>query len=134
MSTFLGAKEIPISSGFQPENLPDDVDLVVIGNAISRGNPELEVVLDRNLLYRSLPETLKDFFLQGKRNIVVTGTHGKTTTTALLTWIFLTAGLEPGFLIGGIAKDLGQGAAFPNSPFFVIEGDEYDTAFFDQRS
>src|SRR5260370_15840251 len=134
MSTFLAAKEIPISSGFQPENLPDDVDLVVIGNAISRGNPELEAVLDRNLLYRSLPETLKDFFLQGKRNIVVTGTHGKTTTTALVTWIFRTAGLEPGFLIGGIAKDLGQGAAFPNSPYFVIEGDEYDTAFFDKRS
>jgi UDP-N-acetylmuramate: L-alanyl-gamma-D-glutamyl-meso-diaminopimelate ligase len=134
MSTFLAAKEIPISSGFRPENLPDDVDLVVIGNAISRGNPELEAVLDRNLLYRSLPEILKDFFLQGKRNIVVTGTHGKTTTTALVTWIFRTAGLEPGFLIGGIAKDLGQGAAFLNSPYFVIEGDEYDTAFFDKRS
>src|SRR5258708_39455847 len=74
MSTFLAAKEIPIASGFRPENLPDDVDLVVIGNAISRGNPELEAVLDRNLLYRSLPETLKDFFLQEKQNIVVTGT------------------------------------------------------------
>jgi UDP-N-acetylmuramate: L-alanyl-gamma-D-glutamyl-meso-diaminopimelate ligase len=134
MSTFLAAKEIPISSGFRPENLPDDVDLVVIGNAISRGNPELEAVLDRNLLYRSLPETLKDFFLQGKQNIVVTGTHGKTTTTSLITWIFRTAGLDPAFLIGGIAKDLGQGAAFPSSPYFVIEGDEYDTAFFDKRS
>jgi len=134
MSTFLAAKEIPIASGFRPENLPADVDLVVIGNAISRGNPELEAVLDRNLLYRSLPETLKEFFLQGKQNVVVTGTHGKTTTTSLATWIFRTAGLEPGFLIGGIAKDLGQGAAFPDSPYFVIEGDEYDTAFFDKRS
>ncbi|MBV8274244.1 MAG: UDP-N-acetylmuramate:L-alanyl-gamma-D-glutamyl-meso-diaminopimelate ligase, partial [Verrucomicrobia bacterium] len=134
MSTFLAAKEVPIASGFRPENLPADVDLVVIGNAISRGNPELEAVLDRKLLYRSLPETLKEFFLQGKQNVVVTGTHGKTTTTSLITWIFRTAGLDPGFLIGGIARDLGQGAAFPDSPYFVIEGDEYDTAFFDKRS
>jgi len=134
MSTFLAAKQIPIASGFRPENLPADVDLVVVGNAISRGNPELEAVLDRNLLYRSLPETLKEFFLQGKQNIVITGTHGKTTTTSLVTWIFREAGLAPGFLIGGIAKDLGQGAAFPDSRHFVIEGDEYDTAFFDKRS
>ena len=134
MSTFLAAKEIPIATGFRPENVPADVDLVVVGNFISRGNPELEAVLDRNLLYRSLPETLKEFFLQGKQNAVITGTHGKTTTTSLLTWIFRTAGLDPGFLIGGIAKDLGQGAAFPDSRYFVIEGDEYDTAFFDKRS
>src|ERR1700739_3545878 len=134
MSTFLATKEILIADGFRPENLPTDVDLIVVGNAISRGNPELEAVLDRNLLYRSLPETLKEFFLEGKQNVVVTGTHGKTTTTSLITWIFRTAGLEPGFLIGGIAKDLGQGAAFPNSPYFLIEGDEYDTAFFDKRS
>src|SRR6201987_492062 len=134
MSTFLAAKEIPIATGFRPQNIPADVDLVVIGNAISRGNPELEAVLDRNLLYRSLPETLKEFFLQGKQNVVVTGTHGKTTTTSLITWIFRAAGLEPGFLIGGIAKDLGQGAAFHDSPYFLIEGDEYDTAFFDKRS
>jgi UDP-N-acetylmuramate: L-alanyl-gamma-D-glutamyl-meso-diaminopimelate ligase len=134
MSTFLTAKEIPIATGFRPENLPPDVDLVIVGNAISRGNPELEAVLDRNLLYRSLPETLKEFFLEGKQNVVVAGTHGKTTTTSLVTWIFRTAELNPGFLIGGIAKDLGQGAAFPDSPYFVIEGDEYDTAFFDKRS
>ncbi|HYZ75553.1 MAG TPA: Mur ligase domain-containing protein, partial [Chthoniobacterales bacterium] len=134
MSTFLATKEIPIASGFRPENLPADVDLIVIGNAISRGNPELEAVLDRNLLYRSLPETLKEFFLEGRQNVVVTGTHGKTTTTSLITWIFRTAGLEPGFLIGGIAKGLGQGAEFPDSRYFVIEGDEYDTAFFDKRS
>jgi UDP-N-acetylmuramate: L-alanyl-gamma-D-glutamyl-meso-diaminopimelate ligase len=134
MSTFLAAKEIPIANGFRPENVPADVDLVVVGNFISRGNPELEAVLDRNLLYRSLPETLKEFFLQGKQNVVITGTHGKTTTTSLMTWIFRTAGLDPGFLIGGIAKDLGQGAAFPDSRYFVIEGDEYDTAFFDKRS
>jgi UDP-N-acetylmuramate: L-alanyl-gamma-D-glutamyl-meso-diaminopimelate ligase len=134
MSTFLEAKGIKIVRGFRPENIPSSADLVVVGNAICRGNPELEAVLDRRLLYRSLPETLKDFFLQGKSNIVVTGTHGKTTTTALLTWLFRAAGREPSFLIGGIARDLGQGAAFCDSNYFIIEGDEYDTAFFDKRS
>ncbi|HXM29368.1 MAG TPA: UDP-N-acetylmuramate:L-alanyl-gamma-D-glutamyl-meso-diaminopimelate ligase [Chthoniobacterales bacterium] len=134
MSTFLAKKQIPIFAGYRPENVPDDVDLVVIGNAIFRGNPELESVLKRKLLYRSLPETIKDFFLQGKHNVVVTGTHGKTTTTALVTWMFSEAGLNPGFLIGGIAKDLQQGASFPDSQYFILEGDEYDTAFFDKRS
>ena len=134
MSTFLAKKQIPIFAGYRPENVPDDVDLVVIGNAIFRGNPELESVLKRKLLYRSLPETIKDFFLQGKQNVVVTGTHGKTTTTALVTWIFSEAGLNPGFLIGGIAKDLQRGASFPDSQYFILEGDEYDTAFFDKRS
>jgi UDP-N-acetylmuramate: L-alanyl-gamma-D-glutamyl-meso-diaminopimelate ligase len=134
MSTFLAKRGIPIKTGFRGENLPDEVDLVVVGNAISRGNPELEAVLDRKFLYRSLSETLKEFFLQGKNNVVVTGTHGKTTTTSLITWAFRVAGLNPGFLIGGIAKDLGQGAAFPDSRHFIIEGDEYDTAFFDKRS
>src|SRR6202166_1553093 len=134
MSTFLDARGIQISSGFRPENIPSDVDLIVIGNALCRGNPELEAVLDRKLPYRSLPETLKDFFLQGKTNLVVTGTHGKTTTTSLLTWIFREAGCDPGFLIGGIARDLAQGPAFGNSRYFILEGDEYDTAFFDKRS
>src|ERR1700736_6066860 len=134
MSTFLEAKGIQISRGFRPENLPSELDLVVVGNALCRGNPELEAVLDRKLLYRSLPETLKDFFLQGKTNIVVTGTHGKTTTTSLITWIFREAGCDPGFLIGGIARDLERSAAFGNSNFFILEGDEYDTAFFDKRS
>src|ERR1700720_1951510 len=134
MATFLEAKGIQISSGFRPENLPAELDLVVVGNALCRGNPELEAVLDRKLLYRSLPETLKDFFLQGKRNIVVTGTHGKTTTTSLITWMFREAGYAPGFLMGGIARDLAQGAAFGNSRYFILEGDEYDTAFFDKRS
>jgi UDP-N-acetylmuramate: L-alanyl-gamma-D-glutamyl-meso-diaminopimelate ligase len=134
MSTFLEARGIEISHGFRPENIPSNVDLVVVGNALSRGNPELEAVLNRRLLYRSLPETLKDFFLQGKSNIVVTGTHGKTTTTALVTWLFREAGRDPSFLIGGIARDLGQGAAFCDSSYFIIEGDEYDTAFFDKRA
>jgi UDP-N-acetylmuramate: L-alanyl-gamma-D-glutamyl-meso-diaminopimelate ligase len=134
MSSFLQSKGIEISQGFLPENTPTEADLVVIGNAICRGNPELESILDRKIFYRSLPETLKEFFLRGKRNIVVTGTHGKTTTTSLVTWLFREGGLDPGFLIGGIAKDLGRGAAFTNSSYFVIEGDEYDTAFFDKRS
>jgi UDP-N-acetylmuramate: L-alanyl-gamma-D-glutamyl-meso-diaminopimelate ligase len=134
MSTFLETKGIKISTGFRPENIPADADLVVVGNALCRGNPELETVLDRKLPYRSLPETLKDFFLQGKSNIVVTGTHGKTTTTSLITWIFREAACDPGFLIGGIARDLAQGAAFGHSNYFILEGDEYDTAFFDKRS
>jgi UDP-N-acetylmuramate: L-alanyl-gamma-D-glutamyl-meso-diaminopimelate ligase len=134
MSTFLEARGIKISSGFRPENIPSDADLVVIGNALCRGNQELEAVLDRKLAYCSFPETLKDFFLQGKTNIVVAGTHGKTTTTSLLTWIFREAGCDPGYLIGGIARDLAQGAAFGNSNYFILEGDEYDTAFFDKRS
>jgi UDP-N-acetylmuramate: L-alanyl-gamma-D-glutamyl-meso-diaminopimelate ligase len=134
MSTFLQSKGIEISRGFLPENTPAEVDLVVVGNAICRGNPELESILNRKLFYRSLPETIKDFFLEGRTNIVVTGTHGKTTTTSLVTWLFCEAGLDPSFLIGGIAKDLGRGASFTNSKYFLIEGDEYDTAFFDKRS
>jgi UDP-N-acetylmuramate: L-alanyl-gamma-D-glutamyl-meso-diaminopimelate ligase len=101
---------------------------------MTRGNPEVEEVLNRKLFYRSLPETLKEFFLRGRHNLVVTGTHGKTTTTSLLTWILERAGLEPGYLIGGIPKNLGQGASLRDSKHFVIEGDEYDTAFFDKRS
>jgi len=134
MSTFLAAKGIEISRGYSPANIPSETDLVVVGNALCRGNPELEAVLNRRLLYRSLPETLKDFFLQGKTNIVVSGTHGKTTTTSLVTWLFREAGCDPSFLIGGIARDLGRGAAFCDSNYFILEGDEYDTAFFDKRS
>jgi UDP-N-acetylmuramate: L-alanyl-gamma-D-glutamyl-meso-diaminopimelate ligase len=134
MSTFLQSKGIEISQGFIPENTPQETDLVVVGNAICRGNPELESILNRKLLYRSLPETIKEFFLRGRTNIVVTGTHGKTTTTSLIAWLFREAGLDPSFLVGGIAKGLGQGAAFTDSKYFVIEGDEYDTAFFDKRS
>jgi len=106
----------------------------VIGNAMKRGNPEVEAVLNRKLFYLSLPEVLKNYFLRGKHNLVVTGTHGKTTTTSLLAWIMEKAGCKPGFLIGGIPKNLGQGARLNDSKYFVIEGDEYDTAFFDKRS
>ena len=134
MSTFLESKGITLSEGYRPENIPAEAGLIVVGNAISRGNPEIEAVLNRKLYYLSLPETLKQFFLRGRHNLVVTGTHGKTTTTALLTWILKSAGRDPAYMIGGIASDLGQGASLHDSKYFVIEGDEYDTAFFDKRS
>ena len=134
MSTFLEQKGVKITAGYRPENLPKEAQLIVVGNAMKRGNPEVEAVLNRKLYYLSLPETLKEFFLRGRHNLVVTGTHGKTTTTSLLTWIFESAGLEPSYLIGGIPKNLGQGARFRDSQYVVLEGDEYDTAFFDKRS
>jgi UDP-N-acetylmuramate: L-alanyl-gamma-D-glutamyl-meso-diaminopimelate ligase len=134
MSIFLQKKGIALTEGYRAENIPADVDVVVIGNAIKRGNPELEAVLNRKLFYLSLPEVLKNYFLRGCHNLVVTGTHGKTTTTALLTWIMEKAGRKPGYLIGGLPKNLGQGARLNDSKFFVVEGDEYDTAFFDKRS
>jgi UDP-N-acetylmuramate: L-alanyl-gamma-D-glutamyl-meso-diaminopimelate ligase len=134
MSIFLEEHGIAVSKGYRPENLSENVDIVVIGNAISRGNPELETILRRKLYYLSLPETLKQFFLRGRHNLVVTGTHGKTTTTALLAWILTSAGIKPSYMIGGIPKNLGKGALFNDSKYFVIEGDEYDSAFFDKRS
>src|ERR1700719_2111039 len=134
MSTFLEKKGVALQEGYRAENIPADVDVVVVGNAIKRGNPEVEAVLNRKLFYLSLPEVLKDYFLRGRHNLVVTGTHGKTTTTALLTWIMEKAGRKPGYLIGGIPKNFGQGARLSDSKYFVIEGDEYDTAFFDKRS
>jgi len=134
MSSFLEKKGIALKEGYRAENIPAGVDVVVVGNAIKRGNPEVEAVLNRKLFYLSLPEVLKDYFLRGRHNLVVTGTHGKTTTTALLAWIMEKAGCEPGYLIGGIPTNLGQGARLNDSKYFVIEGDEYDTAFFDKRS
>ncbi len=134
MSTFLADRGIEVMNGYAESNLAGEPDLVVIGNAISRGNPEAETVLERKMRYCSLPELLKDLFLPGKRSLVVTGTHGKTTTTALLTWVFEHNGAHPSFLIGGIPENLGQGARFTDSEWFILEGDEYDTAFFDKRS
>ena len=134
MSTFLADRSIRVIAGYSEANLSHKPDLVVVGNAISRGNPEVEAVLDRKLRYCSLPELLKDVFIRGKRSLVVSGTHGKTTTASLLAWVFETAGLNPSFLIGGIPANLGQGARFTDSDWFIIEGDEYDTAFFDKRS
>jgi UDP-N-acetylmuramate: L-alanyl-gamma-D-glutamyl-meso-diaminopimelate ligase len=134
MSIFLEQRGIKLSAGYRAENIPSDGDVVVIGNAMKRGNPEVEAVLNRKLFYLSLPEVLKNYFLRGKHNLVVTGTHGKTTTTALLAWIMDKGGRKPGYLIGGIPKNFGQGARLNDSKYFVIEGDEYDSAFFDKRS
>jgi UDP-N-acetylmuramate: L-alanyl-gamma-D-glutamyl-meso-diaminopimelate ligase len=134
MSTFLAGRHIEVMNGYSERNLAHKPDLVVIGNAISRGNPEAEYVLEHKLRFCSLPELLKEFFIRGKRSIVVSGTHGKTTTTSLLTWVFEHNGLNPSYLIGGIPNNLSQGARFTDSQWFIIEGDEYDTAFFDKRS
>ena len=134
MSTFLERRGVTLNAGYRAENIPETVDVVVIGNAMKRGNPEVEAVLNRKLYYLSLPEILRNEFLRGRHNLVVTGTHGKTTTTALLAWIMSGAGFDPSYMIGGIPKNLGQGASFTDSKFFILEGDEYDTAFFDKRS
>ena len=134
MSTFLQEEGIEVFQGYKPQNIPEDTDLVVIGNAMSRGNAEVESVLAKGLRYMSLPEAMKEFFLWGKQNYVVTGTHGKTTTTSMLAWIMEDNGLNPGFMIGGIARNLQRGGRFTDSDFCVLEGDEYDTAFFDKRS
>src|SRR5438046_1697007 len=134
MSNFLEQKGIVPKKGYRAENIPADTDVVIIGNAMKRGNPEVEAVLNRKLFYLSLPEVLKNHFLRGRHNLVVTGTHGKTTTTALLAWIMEKAGRQPGYLIAGLPKNFEQGARLNDSKYFVIEGDEYDTAFFDKRS
>ena len=134
MSTFLAARQIEVMNGYGERNLAQKPDLVVIGNAISRGNPEAEYALDHKLRFCSLPDLLREFFIRGKRCLVVAGTHGKTTTTSLLTWVFEHNGLNPSYLIGGIPNNLSQGARFTDSEWFIIEGDEYDTAFFDKRS
>jgi len=134
MASFLASKGIAVMNGYDERNLAHKPDLVVIGNAISRGNSEAEYVLDHKLRYCSLPDLLREFFIRGKRSLVVSGTHGKTTTTSLLTWVFEHAGLNPSYLIGGIPNNFTQGARFTDSEWFIIEGDEYDTAFFDKRS
>ena len=134
MSTYLESQSIPIVSPYAESNLTHKPDLVVIGNALSRGNPEVEYVLNHKLPYCSLPELLKEFFIRGRRSVVITGTHGKTTTTSMMAWVFESAGLNPSFLIGGVPLNFGYGARFTDSEWIILEGDEYDTAFFDKRS
>ena len=134
MSTFLEQQGIQIFPGYKAQNIPETAEVIVVGNAISRGNEEAEAALDRKLLYVSLPEILKEHFLRGRRNLVVSGTHGKTTTSSILAWLLKSAGVDPSYMIGGIPRNLGQGATFTDSDFVVLEGDEYDTAFFDKRS
>jgi len=134
MSTFLESQGIAIRQGFNANNLSPAPDLVIIGNAMSRGNPEVEAVLERKIPYTSVSAALKSFFIEGKHSIVVTGTHGKTTTSSLVAWLLEFAGKDPGFLIGGIPKNFQQGFKVGNSDLFVVEGDEYDTAFFDKAA
>jgi UDP-N-acetylmuramate: L-alanyl-gamma-D-glutamyl-meso-diaminopimelate ligase len=132
MSEFLAAQHIPILQPFGEANLKPRPDLVVVGNAISRGNAELEYVLDERIPMRSLPQVLQEYFLRVRDPLVVAGTHGKTTTTSMLAWIFHVAGKNPSFLIGGIAENFGSSFAVKQGQHFIIEGDEYDTAFFDK--
>jgi UDP-N-acetylmuramate: L-alanyl-gamma-D-glutamyl-meso-diaminopimelate ligase len=132
MSEFLASLGIPVAQPFDAGNLKPHPDLVVVGNAISRGNAELEYVLDARIPFCSLPQILHDEFLRGMEVLVVAGTHGKTTTTSMLSWIFHCAGLEPSFLIGGIAENFGSSFALGQGKHFILEGDEYDTAFFDK--
>lgn len=132
MSDFLAELGIPVAQPFDARNLAPTPDLVVVGNAISRGNVELECVLDHRIPFCSLPQLLHDEFLRGKEVLVVAGTHGKTTTTSMLSWIFHTAGLQPSFLIGGIAENFGSSFHLGEGKQFILEGDEYDTAFFDK--
>jgi UDP-N-acetylmuramate: L-alanyl-gamma-D-glutamyl-meso-diaminopimelate ligase len=134
MSTFLQELGIPVHQGFSEEHLNPPPDLVVIGNAMSRGNPEVEAVLERRLHYVSLPLALKEFFIRGHYSCVVAGTHGKTTTSSLLAWVLEKAGKDPSFFIGGIPENFGQGFKLGKGDIFVVEGDEYDSAFFDKSS
>ena len=134
MSTQLQEQGIELIEGYDPAQLDPAPDLVIIGNALSRGNPAVEYVLDRGLTYTSGPQWLRDHVLQGRWVIAVAGTHGKTTTSAMVAWILEQAGLAPGYLIGGIPKNFAVSARLGEEPFFVIEADEYDSAFFDKRS
>ena len=137
MSDFLAAEDIPVMAGYDAAHITGDLDVVVVGNAISRGNPELEAVLDRKIRYRSLPEAIREHFLWGARSIVVAGTHGKTTTTSLVGWVLTHGGLDPTVLVGGIARNFGDGGSsyrIGQGRDFVIEGDEYDSAFFDKSA
>jgi len=132
MSDFLRGLDIPVAQPFDARNLEPRPDLVVVGNAMSRGNVELENLLDQRIPFRLLPQLPHDEFLRGKEVPVVAGTHGKTTTTSMLAWIFHSAGLQPSFLIGGIAENFGSSFHLGQGKHFILEGDEYDTAFFDK--
>ncbi len=132
MSIFLESLGIPVAQPFAETHLNPRPDLVVVGNALSRGNVELECLLDQRIPFCSMPQILHDEFLVGKEVLVVAGTHGKTTTTSMLAWIFETAGLQPSFLIGGIAENFGRSFGLGEGRHFILEGDEYDTAFFDK--
>jgi UDP-N-acetylmuramate: L-alanyl-gamma-D-glutamyl-meso-diaminopimelate ligase len=133
MSDQLAEMGVPIRSPYREENVPGDADLVVLGNALSRGNPEVEVVLDRKQRLSSMPALLAEEFLRDRTSIAVAGTHGKTTTTAMLSFLLTRGGLDPSFLVGGVPRDEGRSWRLGGGEHFVVEGDEYDSAFFDKR-
>jgi UDP-N-acetylmuramate: L-alanyl-gamma-D-glutamyl-meso-diaminopimelate ligase len=132
MSDLLRSMQISVAEPYSEGNLKPRPDLVVVGNAISRGNVELEHVLDHHIPFRSMPQVLHENFLRGREPLVIAGTHGKTTTTSMLSWIFQVAGENPSFLIGGVAENFGTSFALRQTRHFILEGDEYDTAFFDK--
>src|SRR5665647_3984897 len=134
MSTQLEAQGIELIQGFGPEQTGLNPDLYVIGNVVSRGNALVEEILNRSLPYTSGPQWIGEHILRNKWVLAVAGTHGKTTTSAMLAWILEDAGKRPGFLVGGVPRNFGISARLTDSRFFVIEADEYDTAFFDKRS
>lgn len=134
MCDFLAARDIAVHDGFDAERITDGLDLVVIGNAVSRGNPEVEATLDRKVRYRSLPEMVRETFLWERRSLVVAGTHGKTTTTSLLAWVLTAGGRDPSFLVGGVTGNFGSSYRLGSGSEFIIEGDEYDSAFFDKTA
>ena len=133
MSTQLESLGIEIRKGYRPENLDPVADRYIVGNAISRGNPELEELLNRKLPYFSQAETVKTEFIRGKRSLVIAGTHGKTTTTSIAAWVLEAGGLNPSFLVGGVVQNFGSSFRVTYGDYFVIEGDEYDTAYFDKK-
>src|SRR4051794_30030895 len=132
MSTMLAELGIPVEQGYRAEHLSAAPDCVVIGNALSRGNAEVEETLNQRLVYRSAAEVIKEEFIRGRRSLVVAGTHGKTTTTSIATWVMECGGLNPSFLVGGVVQNFGASFRVTNGDYFIIEGDEYDTAYFDK--
>src|SRR4051794_12898991 len=132
MSTMLAELDIPVAQGYAAEHLKPSPDCVVIGNALSRGNAEVEETLNRRLVYRSQAEVVKEEFIRGRRSLVVAGTHGKTTTTSIATWVLERGGLNPSFLVGGVVQNFGASFRVTDSDYFAIEGDEYDAACFDK--
>jgi UDP-N-acetylmuramate: L-alanyl-gamma-D-glutamyl-meso-diaminopimelate ligase len=132
MSGFLAQAGIDVMQGYRAENLSPAPDLVIVGNVVSRANPEVTALLETHIPYVSFPQALGQFFLEGKRSLVVAGTHGKTTSTALLAWVLEKAGRQPGLFVGGLSRNFGRGYQIGAGEFFAIEGDEYDTAFFDK--
>src|SRR3954454_11487625 len=133
ISTMLASLDIQVMQGYSPEHLNPTPDCVIVGNAIPRGNAEVEATLNRRLFYRSQPEVVKEEFIRGRRSLVAAGTHGKTTTASIASWVAEVGGLDPSFLVGGVVQNFGASFRVTDSEHFIIEGDEYDTAYFDKK-